>query len=95
MNLPYRQVLFARNLFKGTLEFVIDVERQEKIETTRELKMTIRQQTIKVLEGYRIAEVYKSGEKKVKTYRGPKPLGYNVYANGRFQTFLPYTVKLK
>ena len=50
---------------------------------------------MKKIDGYRIAEVYKTGEKKIRTYRGPKPQGYNVYANGKFQTFLPYTVKLK
>lgn len=48
MKLPYRQVLFARNLFRGTLEFVIDVERQEKIETTRELKKYLKEEILKM-----------------------------------------------
>lgn len=37
-----------------------------------------------------ITEVWKTGEKVAKTYRGRKPQGYMVYKNGLHFTFLPY-----
>lgn len=40
--------------------------------------------------GYIITEVFKTGEKPLKRYRGPKPRGYCIYKDGLFWKFLPY-----
>lgn len=45
---------------------------------------------IKTLDKYIVVEVWKTGEKVKKVYRGRKPQGYNVYKNSVWHEFLPY-----
>lgn len=45
---------------------------------------------MKTLDRYIVVEVWKSGEKAKKVYRGRKPQGYKVYKNGLYESFLPY-----
>lgn len=48
-----------------------------------------------VIDRFIVTEVWKTGEKAKKVYRGRKPQGFNIYKNGVFYEFLPYGEKPK
>jgi hypothetical protein len=43
-----RQLVFTISLFKGTLQFIRDVEKQEGITTTKELKKYLKEELLKL-----------------------------------------------